>query len=862
MELRGRSLRTKPPASSPRRNNPGLTSQTLSGPEYGRVVRSLRNWSDGTALVIAWILIASSAARGQQPNIPNVASVSSRAQNIERPTKANTELPSKRYNLHINASRNTHDLGAIVPSLLVKNAPNQVGFTRDVSMSPDADGQVFTNDDGSRLAILIIKSSGAHALRAHFRDFDLPPGDEVYIYGLSEDSTLSGPYSGKGPWGDKEFWSSVTEGDTIVIEHYAKGTAAKLRISGIAHLDYTKVEAFTPSTLSCEEDASCYSNDEKRAVARILFVNDSDGGSYVCTGTLVSDRYQDFIPYFLTANHCISSESEARSVVAYWFYQTTGCNSRALSNSWTTTQGANLLASNAAKDYALLNGPPAPAGSVFSGWTSGSEGLNTNVHAFHHPGNTLPPNLDSYLRRADGYVSSTSALCSATGLQNGYAVNWISGLTEPGSSGSGLWSVDGQGMNRLIGVLSCGPIPPSCSTRYNLYAKFSDIFAEIQPFIFPQNTLTITSANPTNDVAISVTPADDSGQNDGATPFSRKYSPTASVTLTAPFSASGGTGFLKWQQDGVDYVTSSSVTVMMNTPHTMTAVYTSQPTIQVSVQTSPSGRSFIVDGNGYSSPQVFSWMPGSNHTIATNATQNGDTGTQFLWSGWSDGQGISHIVAPTDNATYTATFNTQYFLAMNAGTGGTVSPSSNWYSSGQNVPISATASNGYSFSTWAGSGNGSYSGTSSSTSVTMNGPINEMSNFAQTPIPIPTNPTQVSGSGTINAPGGGQASFSFQVGLTRSNRGKVKVTGSFFYSDPAASLNLSANKIVGLAMGGNVATFGSTAKIGSGRRKQNIGFSVSVTDNGNPGTNDTFSISVNNGYFASGNLTSGDIQIQ
>jgi hypothetical protein len=34
-----------------------------------------------------------------------------------------------------------------------------------------------------------------------------------------------------------------------------------------------------------------------------------------------------------------------------------------------------------------------------------------------------------------------------------------------------------------------------------------------------------------------------------------------------------------------------------------------------------------------------------------------------------------------------------------------------------------------------------------------------------------------------------------------------------------------------------------------------------VTDNGSPGTNDTFSIQLSTGYMAASNLTSGDIDI-
>jgi hypothetical protein len=84
---------------------------------------------------------------------------------------------------------------------------------------------------------------------------------------------------------------------------------------------------------------------------------------------------------------------------------------------------------------------------------------------------------------------------------------------------------------------------------------------------------------------------------------------------------------------------------------------------------------------------------------------------------------------PTANATYTATFKTQYFLTMSHGTGGTVSPGSGWKNSGAIVSISATPANGYSFSSWTGTGTGSYSGTNNPASVTMGGPITENATF-------------------------------------------------------------------------------------------------------------------------------------
>jgi FG-GAP-like repeat/Divergent InlB B-repeat domain/FG-GAP repeat len=156
---------------------------------------------------------------------------------------------------------------------------------------------------------------------------------------------------------------------------------------------------------------------------------------------------------------------------------------------------------------------------------------------------------------------------------------------------------------------------------------------------------------------------------------------------------------------------------------------TSTPTVRVTVKTNPVGRTFSVDGTIYSSTQRFTWASGSSHTIATTSPQSGGTGVQYVWTKWNDHGAISHTVAPTANATYTATFKTQYYLTMTAGTGGRVRPTSGWKNSGATVSISATPASGYSFSNWTGSGTGSYSGPNNPASITMGGPITEAATF-------------------------------------------------------------------------------------------------------------------------------------
>jgi uncharacterized repeat protein (TIGR02543 family) len=149
----------------------------------------------------------------------------------------------------------------------------------------------------------------------------------------------------------------------------------------------------------------------------------------------------------------------------------------------------------------------------------------------------------------------------------------------------------------------------------------------------------------------------------------------------------------------------------------------------VTVQTTPAGVSFTVDGTTYASAQTFSWASGSNHTIATTSPQSGGTGIQYVWTKWSDNGTISHSVSPTTNKTYTATFNTQYYLTTTYGPGGTVSPASGWRNSGAVGSITATSANGYSFAGWSGSGTGSYSGPNDPASITMSGPITETATF-------------------------------------------------------------------------------------------------------------------------------------
>jgi hypothetical protein len=74
----------------------------------------------------------------------------------------------------------------------------------------------------------------------------------------------------------------------------------------------------------------------------------------------------------------------------------------------------------------------------------------------------------------------------------------------------------------------------------------------------------------------------------------------------------------------------------------------------------------------------------------------------------------------------------QYYLTTGfspSGSATSVSPSSGWYNAGSLIQLSATATFGYEFSAWAGTGPGSYSGTTEAASFSLTGSDNETAVF-------------------------------------------------------------------------------------------------------------------------------------
>ncbi len=127
--------------------------------------------------------------------------------------------------------------------------------------------------------------------------------------------------------------------------------------------------------------------------------------------------------------------------------------------------------------------------------------------------------------------------------------------------------------------------------------------------------------------------------NSAAIAFTINIAANAASTTNSATVSGGG------DQNLADNTASDPTTVVSNS------------TITVSIGTNVWGFSFSIDGVTYTTPQVVSWAPGSQHTIATTSPQfAGRTFCNFV--SWSDGGAISHTVTADPNVTsYIATFN-------------------------------------------------------------------------------------------------------------------------------------------------------------------------------------------------------------
>jgi hypothetical protein len=310
---------------------------------------------------------------------------------------------------------------------------------------------------GTRAAQLALTSPGAAALRLGLVLKDAPPGLSVRFQGSVSGAPPYGPFTGAAIAGEAVYWSPALEGETGTIEfELPAGVApgsAQLELPMISHLDAAgrSLRAFGDNiglAGSCEVDLACLSpalrqqlSSATNAVARMMVT--IQGSTYLCTGTLLNDSLNSFTPYFLTADHCLedvddpaagrgTAAASASTINTYWFFEAATCGSLATPDYLLVVGGAKLLARSIDFDWALvqLNAPP-PSGATFAAWSAaGPLPVGMAADAIHHPSGDLKKFSQGKVRAYRTFSDGSSFV----------EMGWTRGVTEAGSSGSGLFT--------------------------------------------------------------------------------------------------------------------------------------------------------------------------------------------------------------------------------------------------------------------------------------------------------------------------------------------------------------------------------------------------------------------------------------
>ncbi len=346
-------------------------------------------------------------------------------------------------------------------------------------------------DDGRLVAAAVVTSPGAVSIRLGMVG-ELGEGTQIRVFAPGGDDPLLPTITRRdfhrneeGPDSAGVLWSPSVPGDAIGVEvTLPKGEKAafSLKIARLAHR-YGTAGGLAPKRLQCpfsHVDVQCRADvlpeGLEDAVARVTI--ETEEGTFTCSGTLINSA--EFpVPYFLTANHCVASADEAASIETIWFHERTTCSGN-VNPGLTVWGGADLLATSYSYDSTLLRlRRDPPLGAVFSGWDPREIAFLQHplpVFGIHHPdGVEKKFSLGATVGRGDVLLT-----------KDAIAVYWGEGLTDGGSSGSGLFNNDGS----LIGVLSSGI--QTCEDQVSYYGALTSFFPSACPWLSPNTICTVS----------------------------------------------------------------------------------------------------------------------------------------------------------------------------------------------------------------------------------------------------------------------------------------------------------------------------------------------------------------------------------
>ena len=330
-------------------------------------------------------------------------------------------------------------------------------------------GFLQSTPDGGFVWAATIVGEDAAAVRVHFGRFDLPAGADAYV--LSRAGEAFGPYQGRGPDGSGDFWShTILAPEAIVmVRHYGPASAEELRglsftIGEVGLIQYVGISPNPPpppgssfcGNAQCVVNASCATQtttgDQMVALLTdaVAYMEWVQGAwVYSCSGGLIADTDASTqIPYFLTANHCLSGNNAASSLEAFFFYRTPCGGACPDYTTFPRTLGATVVATGKSGDYSLLRlSQTPPSGSTMLGWTNTALPNGGQMYRVSHP--NFAPQVFTRQQR-----DTSAGTCGGLPADAYIYSRDVEGATDGGSSGSPVVNASGQIIGQLYG--GCG----------------------------------------------------------------------------------------------------------------------------------------------------------------------------------------------------------------------------------------------------------------------------------------------------------------------------------------------------------------------------------------------------------------------
>ena len=310
-----------------------------------------------------------------------------------------------------------------------------------------------------------VSSTEAYSLGLYFQNFYLPPKARLFVYDPKR-KLLKGAFTNRNNHPSaRELTLAEFPGKDLIIEYFEPFSAefpGELVLGGISQA-YVDIYRLKDNLLGINCPEAKDWEELKNSVCLITYHDRLY--SYFCTGVLVNNVRYDLFPYFLTANHCVSNELMANSLVAYFNYENSSCDSQD-ANTNQTLAGATLKASSIYSDFSLMlldEFPPEEYHPYYAGWDARGDNPSQGV-CIHHP-NVGPKSLAIDSLRIESYPFKAQWFYDglATMPNTHWSVDFKQGSVEVGSSGAPLFDQN----KHITGQLHGG------ASKVFLFGKFS-----------------------------------------------------------------------------------------------------------------------------------------------------------------------------------------------------------------------------------------------------------------------------------------------------------------------------------------------------------------------------------------------------